>query len=201
MAPAEAGERRMQSVILATQITVEEFYQRRDDLPEGGRWCELVQGRVVEYTPPDPLHSGVVLNVAKELGMYAMRTGNGYACFDLGLVVGRAPDTVRVANIAYFVSGPRFAYTDAAFAETAPELVIKLASSADRRESMHQRVAECLAAGVRQVWVLDTKVRVARVHRPKGPQQTVPSHETLSGADVLPGFACEVGPLFDVPEW
>lgn len=191
----------MQSVILTTQLTVEEFYQRRDELPEGGRWCELVQGRVVEYTPPDPLHSGVVLNVAKELGTYAMRTGNGYACFDLGLVVNRDPDTVRLASIAYFTSGPRFAYTDAGFTEAAPQLVIKLASSADRRESMSQCAAECLAAGVRQVWVLDTKVCVARVHRPKGPQQTVPSHETLCGEDVLPGFACEVGALFDVPEW
>jgi Uma2 family endonuclease len=198
---AEAGERRMQSVTPTTGLTVEEFYRCRDELPEGGRWCELVQGRVVEYSPPDPIHSGVVLNVAKQLGAYAMRSGNGYACFDLGLVLSRAPDTVRVANIAYFVSGPRFAHMDTAFSEAAPELVIKLASSTDRRESMSERVGECLVAGVQQIWVLDTKVRVARVYRPQGSQRTVPSHETLSGEDVLPGFACEVGPLFDVPEW
>lgn len=191
----------MQSVTLTTRLTVEEFYRRRDELPEGGRWCELEQGRVVEYAPPDPIHSGVVLNMAKELGAYAMRTGNGYACFDLGLVVRRAPDTVRVANVAYFRSGPRFAYTDAGFTETVPELVIKLASSTDRRASISQRVGECLAAGAQRVWVLDTKVRVARVFRPKGTQQTLPSHESLCGEDVLPGFACEVGPLFDVPEW
>jgi len=189
----------MQSVTSA-RLSVEEFYQQRHELPEHGRWCELVQGQIVDLDVPDPIHSGVVLNIAKALGAYAHRTGTGYACFDIGLVVARTPDTVRLANIAYYLKGPRFAFSDAAYSETAPELMITVASSTQRRESMPQRVSECLAAGVEVVWVLDPNVRVVRVHRAAS-QKTVPASETLHGDPTLPGFACDVGPLFDVPQW
>ena len=82
-------------MMAGSRLTVEAFYQRRDEWPEGGRWCELVDGEVIELSPPDVMHSGVVLNLASKLGVYAQETQNGYACFDIGFVVARCPDTVR----------------------------------------------------------------------------------------------------------
>ena len=68
-------------MMAGSRLTVEAFYQRRDEWPEGGRWCELIEGEVFELSPPDVMHSGVVLNLASKLGVYAQETQNGYAMF------------------------------------------------------------------------------------------------------------------------
>ncbi|MBI3467932.1 MAG: Uma2 family endonuclease [Planctomycetes bacterium] len=181
-------------------LTVEAFFQRRHELPEEGRWCELVRGEVVELSPPDALHCGVVLNVAKALGRYVQQTGKGCPCFDIGLVVARNPDTLRRANVAYFLRGPRFELYDRGFSEVPPELVIDVASSPDRRQTVSARVQEYLASGVRLAWILDPQSQVAHAHR-KGAKHTLAADAALTSEDLLPGFRCEIGPLFDVPKW
>ena len=143
-------------MMAGSRLTVEAFYQRRDEWPEGGRWCELIEGEVFELSPPDVMHSGVVLNLASKLGVYAQETQNGYACFDIGFVVARCPDTMRMINIAYFTAESRCGLSDVGYSERPPALAVELASSRDRQETMSQRVDEFLSGGVPLVWVLDT---------------------------------------------
>tara|TARA_B100001750_G_scaffold239654_1_gene248028 strand:- start:1609 stop:2181 length:573 start_codon:yes stop_codon:yes gene_type:complete len=188
-------------MMAGSRLTVEAFYQRRDEWPEGGRWCELVDGEVFELSPPDVMHSGVVLNLASKLGVYAQETQNGYACFDIGFVVARCPDTVRMINIAYFTAGSRFGLFDVGYSEQPPVLAVELASSRDRQETMSQRVDEFLRGGVPLVWVLDTVDRCVEINRKDTVLQKCSAGDILGGDDILPDFECEVGPLFDVPQW
>jgi Uma2 family endonuclease len=85
--------------------------------------------------------------------------------------------------------------------ETVPDLVVDLASSADRRERMPQRVEEFLRHGVRQVWVIDPRARSVVIAPPQGPSATLEESDVLSGGDVLPGFEVKVSELFVEPDW
>lgn len=137
-------------MMAGSRLTVEAFYQRRDEWPEGGRWCELVEGEVFELSPPDVMHSEVVLNLASKLGVYAQETQNGYACFDIGFVVARCPD--YGANDQFY-SGISFGLSGVGYSEQPPVLAVELASSWDRQETMSHRVDEFLSGGVPLVWV------------------------------------------------
>src|SRR5689334_6584422 len=93
-------------------LTAEEFAHSKYDLPDGGRWTELVEGQVKAYSAVDDIHGNVVRNLSAALANHAQQTQQGYAGFELGLIVSRGPDTVRCPAISYFVDGERFAELD-----------------------------------------------------------------------------------------
>ena len=76
-------------------LTAEDFADRKYELPDGGRWTELVEGQVTAYSPVDDVHGNVVRNLSGALATHAQQTQQGYAGFELGLIVSRDPDTVR----------------------------------------------------------------------------------------------------------
>lgn len=198
-------------------LTAEEFADTKFDLPEGGRWCELVAGDVRQFEPPDDTHGTVVLNLTKALGKHlhaeestalnsidpATETSGqrAYACYELGLVTCRDPDTVRCPPVSVFIGGEAFAEMDREVSESRPGLVIELATSNQRRAEMAERVLEWHAWGVPCVWIvnsLDKSVHVAERGRPIRVRSTT---ETLSGTPVLPGLEFAVKDLFVEPEW
>src|SRR5258708_28523272 len=121
-------------------LTAEQFVAGRDELPDGGRWTELVAGKPVILSPPTVEHGTVVLNLGKALAEYSQREQGGYACFELGLVVAHNPDTVYFPAACFFTAGPIFAESGKVLTETRPAVVIEVASTNDRRRGMEQRV-------------------------------------------------------------
>ncbi|MBL8852297.1 MAG: Uma2 family endonuclease, partial [Planctomycetaceae bacterium] len=102
------------------QLSVDQFLMERDELPHEGRWAELVEGIPICFDPPDLLHGNVILNVSKILADFIQRTSLGYACFDLGLLLARSPDTLRYPAVSYFLDGPRFAESDKLYTDVIP---------------------------------------------------------------------------------
>ncbi|MBT6154365.1 MAG: Uma2 family endonuclease [Planctomycetaceae bacterium] len=185
-----------------TRLTAEEFATEKDELPDGGRWVELVEGQVITYQPPDVMHGNVVMNLSKQLADSLQAAENaGYACFELGLVVARNPDTVRMPQVCYYQSGERFAETDAVVTEQRPTLVVEVASTNDRRRDMAARVSEYLRRGVERVWVIDTVDFQCIVHTAGQPAEQLTAHDTLSGGPILPDFQMCVEDLFTEPKW
>src|SRR5260221_12134109 len=90
-------------------MTAQQFVDSRDELPDGGRWTELVAGKPVTLSPPTVEHGTAVLNLGKALAEYVQREQGGYACFELGLVIARHPDTVCFPAACFFTAGPLFA--------------------------------------------------------------------------------------------
>jgi hypothetical protein len=74
-------------------MTAENFADERSELPDAGQWAELIRGVPVTLAPPDIEHGTIVLNLSKAFSTYVHSGGPGYACFDLGLIVERRPDT------------------------------------------------------------------------------------------------------------
>lgn len=185
-------------------LTAEQFAEQKDHLPDGGRWAELVAGRVVTLEPPDDAHGTTVLNLSKAIASHMGRpqsADEGYACFDVGLIVARDPDTVRAPAMSWFNRGERFSEADKTITDTTPALVVEVASTNDRRRDVRRRVEEYHAWGVQMVWVIDppeTQVHVC----PRGSRaRQVSEHETLIGTPILAGFRIPVSDLFAVPSW
>jgi hypothetical protein len=58
------------------------------------------------------------------------------------------------------------------------------------------KVTEYLQAGVSLIWVFYPDTRTISVYRANGQAARLGVGETLSGAEVLPGFACLVADVF-----
>lgn len=198
--------------ILRNMLTAEEFAETKFDLPEGGRWCELVAGDIRQFDPPDGLYGPVVLNLTKALGKHLHGEqsqpssssddgGPAYACYELGLVTCRDPDTVRCPPVSVFVGGDAFAEMDREVTESRPVLVIELASGNQRRTGMADRVLEWHGWGVPCVWVIDSAEKSVHVAERDQEVKVRATGDTLSGDPVLPGLEFPVRELFVEPEW
>ncbi len=103
-------------------ISAEEFAEVKYDLPENGRWTELVAGRIVSLQPPDDVHGNVVLNLSKAMAA-SYQTGRppaGLACFDVSVLVRRNPDSILAPAMSYFSLDLGFAPLDEVYSDACP---------------------------------------------------------------------------------
>ncbi len=182
-------------------LTAEEFADTRHELPDGGRWTELIAGRPVLMSPPSVEHGNAVLNLGKALAKFSQTGQGGYACFELGLVVARNPDTVLFPAACFFTTGAMFAESDKVVTEARPTLVVEVASSNDRRRGMNERIGGWLNWGAMLVWLLDPHAKKVHVFEKGRAGQPLAEHELLTGRTVLSGFQTSVGGLFKEPGW
>ena len=114
---------------------------------------------------------------------------------EAGFIVGE--DTVRAADVA-FISKDKIpqAGLPQRFGEIPPDLVAEILSPSDTFPSVSEKLQEWLLAGVRVVWVIDPQTRQVSVHRAGQPVRILNENDTLSGEEVLPGFACKVSEIF-----
>ncbi len=182
-------------------LTAAEYAERKLDLPEGGRWTELVAGRIITLQPPDDQHGNVVRNIMLAFSKFAHKTQQGYACFEIGLITHRQPDTVRCPPASYFLEGAPFAEIDNLMATTKPAVVVEIASTNDRRRQMEQCVTEYLDAAIPLVWVIDPHDKQVHVFQKNRTAKRFSEHQILYGSSILDGFEFPVGDLFALPPW
>ncbi|QDT44937.1 hypothetical protein Pan241w_50530 [Gimesia alba] len=181
--------------------TAEQFLEARLELPEGGRWTELDQGKIITLEPLDIEHGTIVLNISKVLSVFFHEANQGYACFDLGLIVQRDPDTVRFPAISIFKTGERFEETDKAISERKPAAIIEVASTNLRRQLMKSHVTEYVGWGVELVWVIDPQTREVLEYRLGKQSQVIDVAGKMIGGELLPEFSMKVIDLFAEPDW
>ncbi len=68
-------------------------------------------------------------------------------------------------------------------------------SPSDVFSKVRRRVRDFLKSGVRRVWLIDPEERTATVYGRDMPVQELEDSDTLTGEDILPGFACKVADL------
>lgn len=184
-------------------ITAEEFAEMKYDLPENGRWTELVAGRIVTLQPPDDKHGNVVLNLSKAMAA-TYRAGMppaGVACFDVSVLVSRDPDSIFSPAMSYFSHEMGFAALDEVYSDRVPRLVCEIASTNDRRKNMAERVGMYLHRGVELVWVMDPLEKRCHIHGQDQSPRQLEDWQTLDGGRIVPDFRITVEKLFADPEW
>lgn len=175
------------------QYTVADFEQWAA-LPENReRRMEYIGGEAVEMVSNN-YASQVAMVIGAFLTLFALQN-------KLGWVTG--------ADGGYIVFGERY-IPDAAFIsrqrqpepcrETwnplAPDLAVEVFSPTDDHRLLLVKVSNFLAAGT-TVWVVYPDQKEVHVHRPGKGAEVLTSAGTLSGDDLLPGFALPVKDIFE----
>jgi Uma2 family endonuclease len=166
-------------------------------LPEGDHY-ELVDGvpKEKQMGAESDEVAGLLLthfNVfirAKKLGR-AYGSQTGFQCFASDPKLVRMPDTSFVA--AGRLPGDK---TPEGYIKIAPDLAVEVVSPNEMYEDLEAKVREYRGAGVKLIWVVSPKSRTVLIRRLDGSCAEVGEAGTLSGEDVLPGFACPVAELF-----
>ena len=185
----------MSTAVAPKLLTAEEFAALPHPL-DGSRQ-ELVQGVVIAMPPPGAYHGVCCNRIGRKLGNFADDHNLGFvANNDSGVILERAPDTVRGPDVAFWSRERLPTLPLQGYPEVPPDLVAEVLSPSDVFSSVLRKVRLYLQAGVRIVWIVVPEDRSVTVFRPGVPEIILGERETLTGDDVLPGFSCVVGGLF-----
>ena len=172
-----------------------------------GKRVELVRGQLVVREPASFRHGALTLRVGIALGNHLAQeqAREGWslprgrlATADPGFTLARSPDTVRAPDIAYVSRERHAAPMPDGFPEFAPDLAVEVRSPSDRVGAIVAKVGDWLSAGTDMVWVVDPPRESVVVYRADGSVTVLRVADTLTGDDVLPGFALPLQTLFVV---
>ena len=201
-------------------VTIQRMtFEDLDSLPDDETLHELVRGEIVSMPPPQGDHGQLEFRLARfierHLDAVAQAVGwdvsQGENRRDLlvGMVAGGEvgvrfhlmddPDQTRGMDLCYLspdqVARYRASGGKGYFSEV-PLLVSEVISPSEKAAYMEQKVADYLAGGAQLVWLLFPTLRTVRVYRADGTTTVVHADGTLSGEQILPGFAVPVAHLF-----
>jgi Uma2 family endonuclease len=183
----------MHSSVVSQRYTPEDLLA----MPDGHRF-DLVDGRLVER------HMGaesswIALQINRRLCNYAETSQYGLVLGpDCGYqIFPDEPNRVRFPDGSFIRSGrlPNDALPRGHI-RVVPDLILEVVSPNDLAWEVDVKVTEYLQAGVRLVWVFYPDTRTVSVYRADGQAARLGVGETLSGAEVLPGFTCPVADVF-----
>jgi len=176
-------------------LTAEEFGRR----PDPGYPEELVRGRIVSMSPPNPRHGQICGKVDRILGNFVDEHELGHVlCNDSGVITEREPDTVRGPDVVFYSYArlPKGALPSHYVPEV-PELIFEVRSPGNRWPAILVKVAEYLDAGVQYVVVLDPDPQTALVYSAEQQPQILGPDDELTFPDLLGEFRVVVRRFFE----
>lgn len=176
-----------------TLFTAEDLWQ----LPEGGRWYELVKGELIEMTPPGGKHGEIALRLGRHLQAHVEAHRLGKVMVESGFRLESQPDTVRGPDVSFIAADrvPPEGLPDGFF-PGAPDLAVEVVSPGDTDAEIQDRVMDYLTHGSRRVWIVRPRQRTVTVHSPDGTARVLSESNVLDGEDVVPGFILSLQELF-----
>ena len=177
-----------------SSLTADEFLLH----PAANERTELVRGAIHVMTPVSSAHGLVSMTVGYLLSAHVRKHRLG-ACFgdSTGYALPNLIDTVRAPD-ASFVRAHRLPPegVGGGFAKLAPDLAVEVLSPSESTAELSEKLADYRVAGTPMVWVIDPVRRTAVVITNRS-TTTLGVSDTLTGGDVVPGFACGVAELFE----
>ena len=154
---------------------------------------EYVKGELVPMSPPTRIHSKISVKVIRYLDRYVDEHQLGEVHVEATFQVGERALKPDVA----FVSTPRLDGDENTGFPIPPDLAIEVVSPSDVQWRVVDKAFAYLDAGTRRVWVLDPRSKTVTVYRSESDIALFTREDTLTGEDVVPGFACPVSQLFE----
>jgi Uma2 family endonuclease len=138
--------------------------------------------------------AGSVLAILKQRGGHP----DGWRVFDSSLgykVYPHDPRKFRKPDVTAVLRSRAPQHNDG-FMQIPADLVVEVVSPDDDAYEIETKIEEYLTHGFRLVWIIYPHTRTVLVYGQAGLTRRLHADDTLTGEDVLPGFACVVRELF-----
>ena len=172
---------------LATEKDVLDVHART------GRLCELVDGILVEK-PMGFYESVLAMTIGRTIGNYLKDHNLGIVAGEAGMlrILG---DRIRIPDVS-FIRWDRLPERRVPVPVVSPDLAIEVLSESNTEQEMQDKLEEYFAGGTRLAWIIDPRIRTARIYRAPGEFAVIDQAGSLTGGDVLPGFELPLEDLF-----
>ena len=178
----------IQEIPVPDTMTLEEFLE--NDL-EG---YEYVKGKLVPMPPTSMKHGEISSNVSLHLSLHVFehQLGRSYIAGTIFQLDDRAvkPDVA-------FVSTDRLPENREQASPVPPDLAVEVVSPSDKHYDVTEKALAYLRSGTRLVWVIEPVAKTVMVYRSETDFTVLNYEDTLTGEDVIKGFACPVAQLFE----
>ena len=187
MPHSQTNPESMQDISAPDTMTLEEFLE--NDL-EG---YEYVKGELVAMPPATMIHGEISINIIRYLDAYVHehQLGRLYTAE----TTFQLDDRVVKPDIA-FVSTDRLPENREKASPVPPDLAVEVVSPSDKHYDVPEKALAYLKAGTRLVWVIEPGAKTVMVYRSETDFSLLKSEDTLTGENVVPGFACPAAQLF-----
>lgn len=169
-------------------------------IPDDGFRHELQAGLLLSEPLPGTRHGRIAMRIGYRLEEYVRRHPVGVVVSnDSAFVLAKNPDTVRGPDVA-FIARERFERSgdsDRPF-PGAPDLAVEVLSPSNTPEGIRAKVADYLAAGTRQVWVVDPGAKTITAYASLLSPVVHGGDDRLRAEDLVPGFELRVGEVFEI---
>ena len=179
-----------------TRLTNADYMRLTPPVPDGPRY-QLINGELIEMASPLVRHQIFLVHLSANLVVQIVPLGIGE------IVI--APCDVHIDDFntyqpdLLFVSNARRHIFDPAGHGIigAPDVVIEILSDSTRRRDLVEKLPVYLAAGVREVCIVDLDAQTASIYAGDSltPARVFTAEDTLT-FDAMPGVAVALGPLF-----
>ena len=166
-----------------------------------GKDYELIDGVLIEMVPPGGEHGEFTLNLGSYIRAFAREHGLGRSTVETGFHPPDDRHTLLSPDVA-FVSHRRAPKPfPKRYVPVMPDLAVEILSPSDTMRNTCNKAEVYLTNGTKLVWIVlpDTEsVEVCRLtDAGELERDALGPDDTLSGEDVLPGFALDVRLIFD----
>ncbi len=166
-------------------------------MPADGQRRELIRGRLVTMPPAGYEHGATGMVIMGEVAHHVLAHALGRVFMaETGFQVEIDPDTVLAPDGAFIARDRLPTDAVAGFGTIVPDLVFECASPGDSRRQVEQKAKLWLAVGAKVVWILWLRQRQLHVWRAGAQPLVLGPDDTLTGDDLLPGFALPLSAVF-----
>jgi len=170
-----------------------------EDMVDEDTKAELIDGVMIVYSPASLQHERIRTALGGLMSFYADAKG-------LGLVIGSGNGVVRLASgrrlapDGFFIAKGRLPTPLPKEFAGAPDLAVEVLSSSTRSEDLNDKRPAYRAAGVGEIWFVDTESRQVIVdrRRPNGYVEDIITQGKVA-SEVLEGFWIQAQWLWSDP--
>jgi Uma2 family endonuclease len=175
-----------------TVLTAQEF----DNYPfEEDKRYELDEGELIEMTRPTYKHNRVLRKLIVEMDLYFRKNQIGEVLISENLYA-LSPNTRRAPDLAVILGDRHEELKNATVISVIPDIAAEVLSPSETPRTIHRKLKQYFAAGVKEVWLIDPDAREIEIWKGASlPDHALSSGDVLASA-LLPGFALPLEELF-----
>lgn len=170
-------------------MSADMFWKRRNAFVR----CELVEGQPITMPPTKRTHGRVESRLVVLLDAHLESLGYGEVVSgEVGYQLSE--NTVRAADIAVHLHCTGQKDSDSGWETSLPDLVVEVISPNDRWTEVEYKSEQYLAAGVRELWIVDPETRTVSIRGPN--DLSFYRRQDILHSQVLPKLSLTVDTVF-----